>query len=207
MGLRNQSRDYFGAGGSGEDSMARFEFADFELDRIYFRFAHVGWIGDDEVERVVFKSGEQVGLAKLNAGFELMAGGIGASNFERGGGDVGGMDFRLGQFFGKRECDATGACADVANFRKAGGQECPLHTSQLQDGFDYVLGFGARYEDRGTDDEVHAPKFLMAGNILRGNAACTLGECGFIATGFVRCKFAFGMRVKVGAVRIQREHE
>ena len=74
------------------------------MDLIFFRFADIGRVGDDEVEGIVsafrFNAGEQIGFAKLNARFELMASGIGAGDFERGRRNVDGVDFCLGQFFG-----------------------------------------------------------------------------------------------------------
>ncbi len=100
MGLRDQARDHLHSRGSGKDSVPRFELADLELDLIFFGFADVGRIGDDEVEGIVLEACEQVGLMELDAKFELMAGGVGARYFERGGGNVGGVDFRLRQFFG-----------------------------------------------------------------------------------------------------------
>jgi len=50
--LRNQAGDDLGAGGSGEDGVARLEFADFELDMVFFGLADVGRIRDDEIECV-----------------------------------------------------------------------------------------------------------------------------------------------------------
>ena len=50
VGLGNEAGDDFEAGGAGEDGVSRFELADFELDLIFFRFADVGRIGDDEIE-------------------------------------------------------------------------------------------------------------------------------------------------------------
>lgn len=51
VGLGNEAGDDFEAGGAGEDGVSRFELADFELDLIFFRFADVGRIRDDEIER------------------------------------------------------------------------------------------------------------------------------------------------------------
>jgi hypothetical protein len=113
VGLGDEAGDDFGAGGSGENGVARFELADFELDLIFFRFTDIGRIGDDEIEGVGSESGEQVGLAEMDTGFELVAGGVGAGDFEGGGGDVGGVDFGLGEFVGQGYGDAAGAGADV----------------------------------------------------------------------------------------------
>ena len=44
MRLRNEALDYFEACRSREYGIARLEFADFELDLIFLRFADVGGI-------------------------------------------------------------------------------------------------------------------------------------------------------------------
>ena len=111
MSLRDQARNHLESRGSGEHRIARLELADFELHLIFFGFADVGRIGDDEIEGVVFEAREQVSLMELDAGFELMAGGVGAGDFQRGGGNVSGVDFGLRQFLGQRQRDAAGAGA------------------------------------------------------------------------------------------------
>jgi len=149
VSLRNEAGDDFEAGGSGEDGVARFELADFELDLIFFGFADVGRIGDDEIESFREQAGEEIGLVEADAIFELMAGGVGAGDFEGDGGNVGGVDFCLREFFGQGEGDAAGAGADVGDVEvgrvgvfergrvgggdvdRVGGQECPPHICGL----------------------------------------------------------------------------
>jgi len=133
VGLRDEAGDDFEAGGSGEDGVTWFELADFELDLIFFGLADVGRIGDDEIEsfrgRAVFlQKIEEVGFVEVNAGFELMAGGVGAGDFESGGGNVGGDDFCLREFFGQGERDAAGAGADVEEAKSGVG----LRTSDFR---------------------------------------------------------------------------
>ena len=78
---------------------------------------------------------------EVDAGFELLAGGVGPGDFEGRGGNVGGVDFCLREFFGEGEGNAARAGADVGDvdgFGRAewgsvgagdgdrvGGQECP----------------------------------------------------------------------------------
>ena len=70
----------------------------------------------------------------------------------------------------------------------------PLHRSQFQHGFDHMLGLGPRNKDGRRDDEIHAPEFLMARDVLRGHAARAFGERSFVAGLLVCREFALGMR-------------
>ena len=70
-----------------------------------------------------------------------------------------------------------------------------------------MLGFRAGDEDGGGDDEIHAPEFLMAGDVLRGNAAGALGESGFVAKLLAGGELTFGVSVEIGAVAVESEHE
>src|SRR5579863_2047361 len=98
--LGNQAGDDFDASGAGENGAARFELADFELDLIFFRLPDVGRIGNDEVESSQVESGEQVGAMEVDAILELMAGCVGAGDFESGFGNVGGVNYSLRKLFG-----------------------------------------------------------------------------------------------------------
>jgi hypothetical protein len=69
------------------------------------------------------------------------------------------------------------------------------------------FGFGAGDEDGGSDDEVHAPELLMAGDVLCGNAAGALGESGFVTRLLGGGEFALGVSVEIGAVAVESEHE
>ena len=76
-----------------------------------------------------------------------------------------------------------------------------------RDGFDQVLGFGARDEDRGRHDQVEPPEFLVAGDVLRGDALGALCQ-GFVVAGLLfGGEFALGMGEQVGAVAVEGEYE
>src|ERR1700737_2367031 len=98
--MRGETCNHLKAGGPGKYSTARLEFSDFELHLIGFRFADIGWVRHDEVERAVFESGEQVAQMKLNTRFKLKSCGIGAGDFQGRGRDVDGVDVGLRQLFG-----------------------------------------------------------------------------------------------------------
>src|SRR5437763_11960424 len=93
VSLGNEALDHFGSLMSGEHGVARLEFADIELYGVFFRFADVRRVGDDEVERVWAEAGEEVSFMKSNSEFKFKAGSIGAGNFERRGRDVDGSNF------------------------------------------------------------------------------------------------------------------
>ena len=76
----------------------------------------------------------------------------------------------------------------------------------IQHGLDQVFGLGTRDEHRRRDDEIHAPEFLMPGDVLRGNAAGAFGQRGVIATLLIDAEFALRMRVEIGSVAIESEH-
>jgi hypothetical protein len=77
----------------------------------------------------------------------------------------------------------------------------------LQNGFDYMLSLRARDQDRGSHDEVHAPEFLMSDDVLRRHATGAFGQCSIVTSLLVGAEFAFGMREKVSAITVEREHE
>ena len=70
-----------------------------------------------------------------------------------------------------------------------------------------MFGLGARNENGGSDDEIHAPEFLMSGDVLRWDSARTFGESRVVARGLIGSEFAFGMCKQVCTVAIQNEHE
>lgn len=70
-----------------------------------------------------------------------------------------------------------------------------------------MFGFGAGDEDGGSDDEVHAPEFLMSGDVLRGNTTGALGESGLVAGLLVGGELALGVSVEISAVAVEGEHE
>jgi hypothetical protein len=70
----------------------------------------------------------------------------------------------------------------------------PHLNGESQHSFDYVLSLRAWDENRGSNDEVHAPEFLMSRDVLRGDATGALGESNIIAGLLFGGKFALGMR-------------
>src|SRR6266566_4040263 len=113
LSLRNKAFDYFQACWSGENSLARLEFADSELDLILLRFANIGRIGHYKIKPRAFKALQQIGFVKLNSIFELMPGCIRAGDFKRSRRNIGGVNFGVGQLFGEGKRDAAGTGAHV----------------------------------------------------------------------------------------------
>ena len=66
----------------GKHRVARLILADFKLYLVGFRFADVGWIGNNEIERAALKALQQVGLMESNPAFELVASCIGPGDFQ-----------------------------------------------------------------------------------------------------------------------------
>ena len=81
------------------------------------------------------------------AGYVVFAS-VGCGDGEGFGGDVEGGDRGVGKMGGEGDRDGAGAGADVGDLQRlVCGQE-------FQDGFDEMLGLGARDEDGGGDVEV-----------------------------------------------------
>ena len=212
MGLRDEARDHFQSGWSGEDGVTRLELANFDLHVIFFRLADIGRVGDDKVETAVLETREQVGLVELNTGFELMAGGVGTGDLQRGGRDISGVDFSLGQFLSKSKSKAARARAHVndaagACVGRAASSTSSLHTGEFDYGLDHMLGLGTRNQNRGRHDEVHPPEFLMARDVLCWDATGALREGLAVPSLFIDCEFAFRMRVEICAVAAEGEHQ
>ena len=104
------------------------------------------------------------------------------------------------QFFGQGQSDAAGTGADINDSQEVGGRGRPPHTDAFQHGFDHVLGFRAGNEHGWRHDKVHAPEFLVAGNVLGGHAAFAFGQGVVIPILFVRGELAFGVSVEISAV-------
>jgi len=139
-----------------------------------------------------------------------MVGGVAVRYFEGGGGNIRGGDARAGKFV--RQCyrNAAGACAyigdamrGIALRRRVAGCDCQA----LQDDFDYVFGFWTRDQDIGCDFEVQTPEFLMAGEVLRRDAARAPRDQGEVSLASRRFEFLFRMRVEPCAVAPQRVHQ
>ncbi len=144
--------------------------------------------------------------------FELVAGSVGASDFERGGGNVGRVNLGPGQLFGKGQSDAARAGADVHDPRKRGGLQwrpgvLSRLTNEAQHSLNDVLGFRPRDEHGGRNDEVHAPEFLVPGDVLRRDTLGALGESLLVAGLFSAREFTLGVGVKMSAVAAEGEHQ
>ena len=87
----------------------------------------------------------------------------------------------------------------------AGGRGRPPHTSE--DGLNHVLGFRTGNENRGRDDEIHAPELLVPGDVLGGHAVLAFGQSLVVAALFLGGDLALGMSMEISAVACQREHE
>src|SRR5438552_17071754 len=94
------------------------------------------------------------------------------------------MDFGFRKFFGQRERDAARASANVEHAKSCGGRALlrasPLLSSKRQYSLDQMLGLRARNVNRGSDDEVHPPEFLMSNDVLCRDATDALGESSLI---------------------------
>jgi hypothetical protein len=70
-----------------------------------------------------------------------------------------------------------------------------------------VFGFWTRDQDVGRDFEVQTPEFLMAGEVLRRDAARAPCDQGEISLARCCIEFLFRMRVEPGAVALERVHQ
>ena len=105
---------------------------------------------------------------------DVVFAGVGCGDCEGFGGDVEGGDRGLGKMGGEGDCDGSGAGADVGDLQRlVCGQE-------FQDGFDEVLGFGARDEDGGGDFQCETVELLLAGDVLDGFVAQAAGDVVFV---------------------------
>src|SRR2546425_934572 len=104
----------------------------------------------------------------MNSVPQLMASSVGTRDLEGVRRNIGGVDFGMGQLLGEGE--RNGAGADVRNARV---RYC---SGERQRGFDHVLGFWTRNKHGWADDKVHAPEFLMPGDVLRWNTLQALVE-------------------------------
>ena len=70
-----------------------------------------------------------------------------------------------------------------------------------------MFGFRPGDQDGGSDDEIHAPEFLMAGDVLRGNSAASLAESSLVASLLGNREFALRVSVEIGSVAVEGEHQ
>src|SRR3954467_15182317 len=134
-----------------------------------------------------------------------MSGSIGARDFESGRGDIGRMDFSLGQLLGKRETDAAGSGSHIGNSELWRGFSSKVRLCQSENCFDDVLRLGSWNQHRRRNDEVHAPEFLVSGNVLRGNPSGALGERRAVATMLIFSELAFGMCKQISTIATEHE--
>jgi hypothetical protein len=99
MSLRKQASDDLGPDSTGKHGVARLKFADLQLNLILLRFANIRRVGDNEVQAGQIESVEQVRWMEVDSFLELMAGGVGAGDFERGSRYIAGVDFGVRKFF------------------------------------------------------------------------------------------------------------
>src|SRR5438552_14778407 len=127
LSLRNKAFNYFQTCWSGENSVARLEFADFELDLILLRFANIRRIGHYKIKPRAFKALQQIGFVKLNSIFELMPGCIRAGDFKRSRRNIGGVNFGVGQLFSEGKRDAAGTGAHVNDSHAGRGRPASIN--------------------------------------------------------------------------------
>src|SRR5689334_16992497 len=70
-----------------------------------------------------------------------------------------------------------------------------------------MFSLRSRNEHRRRDNKIHAPEFLMTGNVLHRHSASALAYRLVIAALLVVRQFALGMGMKISAIAAQREHQ
>jgi hypothetical protein len=80
-----------------------------------------------------------------------------------------------------------------------------MFTGQLQDGFNHMLSFRPGDKHGRRDNQVHAPEFLVAGDVLGGHATGTFGQGLIIACDFVFGQPAIAMGIQVRTVATQHK--
>src|SRR3954453_7098583 len=100
--------------------------------------------------------------------------GVATRDGQGGGGNIGGVNCGGGKFFGEGNRNAPGAGTDVGNsqtcavgFLRASGAAFAKRQA-VQRYFDHVLGFRPGNQNVRADLEFQSPKFLFAGEVLRG---------------------------------------
>ena len=111
---------------------------------------------------------EQVRPNGSDARGDVVAGGVAPRHFQSRLGNIRGDDVRVGQLVGKRDGEAAGSRADVADMQSGTGRagfhvdlDAPLAEAFERD-FDDVLGFRTRDQHRRSDFEFQPPEFLLA---------------------------------------------
>ena len=136
--------------------------------------------------------------------------GVASRYFEGGGGNIRGQDARVGQLVRKSDGDATRAYAHIGDAKlRVPALRVVIcgNAETLQGDFDHVLGFRAWNQYCRSNFEIQTPEFLMAGEVLRGDAAGTLRDQRKISLVCARIKFVLRIRVDPGAVASQGVHQ
>ena len=169
VGLGDEATVDVEAGGTSEERGARLVVADLWVELRGVGVGDVGGVADDGVEGStgLFFGGdgrEEVGPKEADTMGQIVLAGVGFRNVEGFGREIEGGDFGLGEVRSKGDRDGSGAGAYVCDAEGLVGERLEVG----EDGFDEVLGLGARDEDGGSDAEVEAVELLVAGDVLDG---------------------------------------
>jgi hypothetical protein len=80
--LRNQTGNDLGPSGAGKYGLARLKLANLELNVIFLGFADIRRIRHNKIKPAEIETFQKICLVELDAIFKLMAGCVGASDFE-----------------------------------------------------------------------------------------------------------------------------
>jgi hypothetical protein len=106
-----------------------------------------------------------------------VARGVGAGDFEGGGGDVDAVTWALGRWWASAMAMAP---EPVPTSRIWRCERKGLNAEFGEDGFDEMLGLGAGDEDGGGDVEGEAVELLLAGDVLDGLVGEAAADEGFV---------------------------
>ncbi len=90
---------------------------------------------------------------------------------------------------------------------RRGGIRVGANAQSFEGDFDDVFGLGARDQYVGSDFKIQSPEFLMAGEVLRRDAAGSPRDEREISLARRRVEFLLGMRVDLRAVATKRVHQ
>jgi hypothetical protein len=140
-----------------------------------------------------WKSFQQIGFEEMDSVGDRMELGVSLRYRQGCWRNVSGDEMGGGEFFRQRDSDAARAGAYVRDLQAFAGRFLRAVGAKVAEGeavqgdFDEVFGFGAGNQNVGSDFEFEAPKFLFAGQVLRG-----------LARGAAREQRREAMRVGVG---------
>ena len=200
MGLGDEAFVDVEAGGAGEEGGVGFVGVDLGVEGL--GRGDVGGVGDDSVVREICGDGcEKVGFYERNAVLEMVFCGVFVGKGQRGGGEVDGGKFGLGEGVGQGDGDCSGAGSDVQDSWVVG----PLEG--VEDGFDQEFGFGAGDEDSGGDAEGEAVELLGAEDVLDGFEVEAPRYVALVQSLCVAVEFAVGVGDEGGAFDLEGVHE